>query len=63
MRDVLAVFENFILHTADERARRYRDQAAKLRELAEAEQIPTFRSSLFEVAAKYDQLADEIGNA
>ena len=62
MRDALAVFENFILHTADDRAQRYRDQAAKLRELAETEQVPTFRSSLFEVAAKYDELADEIWN-
>jgi hypothetical protein len=62
MRDAFAVFENFILHAADDRAQRYRDQAVKLRELAAVEQIPTFRSSLFEVAAKYDELADEIRN-
>ena len=59
MRDTLAVLATFNFQSADERAQRYRGQAAAFRELAEAEQNPTFRSSLFEVAATYEQLADD----
>lgn len=60
MRDTRVMFDNFISHTADRRAQHYREQAAKLRDLAEAERTPTFRASLFEVAAKYERLADEM---
>jgi hypothetical protein len=42
------------------RAQHYRDQAAKLRAMAEAEDSPISRKSLLTLADQYDRLCNEM---
>lgn len=46
--------------TALEKARRYRQKAARLRGMAEIEVDDEFRTSLLSLAKKYDELASGI---
>ena len=53
--------DNSAFHAPDRRRlEHYRQQAALFRRLAEADQTPTFRESLFKAAAQYEQLAEDV---
>lgn len=57
--DDLAALNDFIYRTAADRGGFYREQAEQLRGLAEAEQVPSFKENLLEVAAQYERMAAE----
>ncbi len=48
----------FVATAAHARAAHYREQAAQLRDMAEAEPIGKLRDRLLDVAAQYDRLAE-----
>jgi hypothetical protein len=45
--------------TREERAKRYREQAAKVRALAAESTVPNIKEQLFRVAAQFEALAEQ----
>ena len=60
-----AALLELVSNSAAVRAARYREQAAQLRDMADAESLARLRSRLLDLAAHYESLASvaEIGRA